>query len=116
MLTGIGLAAASVPRADAATSLVVTVVVAVIGVRIVRRGTGVVLDAAVIFDRDIESVVLGTEGVRSWHKVRTRGRADQVFVDLHIEVDPHVTVRRGPTASRMPPRMRSAPASRKSPM
>ncbi len=95
VLVGLGLAAAGVPNADSAASLVVAVAVAVIGVRIVRRGAGVLLDAAIISDRDIESVVLGTEGVRSWHKVRTRGRADEVFVDLHIEVDPRVTVRRG---------------------
>ena len=95
VLVGIGLAASGVPHADAAASLVVAAAVAVIGVRIVRRGAAVLLDAAIIPDRDIASVVLGTEGVRSWHKVRTRGRADEVFVDLHIEVDPQMTVRRG---------------------
>lgn len=36
----------------------------------------------------IESV----EGVKSWHKLRTRYSGQDAFVDVHIQVDPKLSV------------------------
>ena len=55
---------------------------------------------AVIADNVIDDVIHQTNGVESWHKVRTRGRSDEIFIDLHIKVDPNITVR---SARRVPP-------------
>ncbi len=95
VLVSLGLSAANVPYADVGASLLVALVVAYVGYRIVRRGADVLLDRAVIADEDIDQVIYQTQGVESWHKVRTRGRSDEIFIDLHIKVDPDITVREG---------------------
>lgn len=50
--------------------------------------------------RAVEVASLGTLGVKSIHKVRTRRIGPGVFVDLHIQVDPELTVREGHDISR----------------
>ena len=35
----------------------------------------------------IADIVTGIDGVKSVHKIRTRGRRDDVYVDLHVIVD-----------------------------
>jgi cation diffusion facilitator family transporter len=95
VMVGIGLAALGVPNADAGASLVVAAAVAVIGVQIARRTAEVLLDQSAIPDDQIDAVVRRVGGVRGWHKIRTRGRADEVFMDLHIAVDPGISVQRG---------------------
>ncbi len=95
VLVGIGLAALGVPHADAGASLVVAVAVVVIGWQIARRTAEVLLDHSAIPDDQIDAVVRRVVGVRSWHKIRTRGRADEVFMDLHISVDPGISVQHG---------------------
>jgi len=38
-------------------------------------------------------IVLGIKGVKSCHKIRTRGRpSDDIYVDLHVEVNPDMHV------------------------
>jgi len=41
----------------------------------------------------IVEVIEGTDGVRSWHKLRSRKVGAAVFVDVHLEVDENLTVR-----------------------
>ena len=57
VLVSLGLSAANVPYADAGASLLVAIVVAYMGYRIVRRGADVLLDRAVIADEDISRVI-----------------------------------------------------------
>ena len=95
VLLGVGLAAAGVPFADAGASLAVAVAVTVIGWQIVRRGAGVLLDQTVIPRDRIDAIMRSMRGVRSWHRVRTRGRPDEVFMDLHIRVESAISVQRG---------------------
>ncbi len=95
VLVGISLAAAGVPYADTAASLLVAAAISIIGVRIIRRSTRVLLDHTAIPDAEIDHVVRRIPNVGGWHKIRSRGRADEVFMDLHITVEPDISVRRG---------------------
>ena len=55
---------------------------------IIRQESGILCDAAAITDtKKIEVVVLRIKGVKSCHKIRTRGRPDDVYLDLHIQID-----------------------------
>jgi len=40
----------------------------------------------------VAQAIAGVEGVRSWHKLRTRGFGQEAFVDVHIQVDPTLSV------------------------
>lgn len=106
-------------RADAASSLVVALGILgslyghpvldavgalVVGLMIGKTGLSFAWDALHdLMDRAasaeeyqrITEIILGTDGVRGMHELRTRKMGDMIIVDVHIEVDAHVTVREG---------------------
>ncbi len=43
----------------------------------------------------IESIVLDTDGVKSFHALRSRRMGASWYIDLHIQVDPHLSVLEG---------------------
>lgn len=53
---------------------------------ILRDSAVVLCDSAVIDTKKIEEIVMAMEGVLSAHKIRTRGRCDDIHVDLHVLV------------------------------
>ena len=72
---------------DAAVALIIVIVIAHTGLKIVRRASEVLADSAVIDIEQVENIVLAIDGVESCHKIRSRGSADAVHLDLHIQVD-----------------------------
>ena len=75
------------PRLDPFAGLVVAVFIGHACWQIARDASGVLADQIVIAEEDIRSVVASTPGVIGWEKIRTRGPADSVFVDLHLWID-----------------------------
>lgn len=59
---------------------------------IIRNSAQVLCDAAILDPRVVMSLVEDVPGVEDCHMVRSRGRADAVYVDLHVHVDPQMTV------------------------
>jgi cation diffusion facilitator family transporter len=55
--------------------------------QIAREASGVLADEIVLAEDDIRSVVDSVPGVIGCEKIRTRGPADSVFVDLHVWID-----------------------------
>ncbi|MGH7198444.1 MAG: cation diffusion facilitator family transporter [Candidatus Omnitrophota bacterium] len=88
-LVGIGL---GMPRLDSIFSLVIALVIVVTAFMILKRSSDVLVDRAVLKTGQIEKVVRAVRGVRDCHEIRTRGRRDSVYVDLHVLVDDHMTV------------------------
>ncbi|HHY96078.1 MAG TPA: cation transporter [Firmicutes bacterium] len=90
----VGLAASRLgyPIVDSLAALVIAGLIAKSGITVVLRSARTLCDGAVLQARQIETLVSGMEGVRACHSVRTRGRADDIYVDLHIWVDPTMTV------------------------
>ena len=75
------------PRLDPFAGLVVAVFIGHACWQIARDASGVLADQIVIAEEDIRSVVESTPGVIGCEKIRTRGPADSVFVDLHLWID-----------------------------
>lgn len=60
---------------------------------IIKQESGILCDAVAIADpRKIIEVVLRIDGVRGCHKLRTRGRLDDIHLDLHVQVDGDMTL------------------------
>lgn len=60
---------------------------------ILRSSSRVLCDTAVIIDvKRIADIVLSVKGVRACHKIRTRGRPDDIHIDLHVQVNPDMHV------------------------
>ena len=59
---------------------------------IIRPGSQVLCDGIMIDTKEISGIVLSVKGVKSCHKIRTRGRVDDIHVDLHVQVSPDMHV------------------------
>jgi len=75
------------PVLDPLAGLVVSVFIGHACWQIAREASGVLADQVVIAGDEIRSVVESVPGVIGSEKIRTRGTADTVFVDLHLWVD-----------------------------
>lgn len=81
-----------VPRVDAFFSLFIAGVIIVTAIGILKSSSDVLCDKAVLDIERVEKIVRAIEGVRDCHEIRTRGRVDDVNVDLHVLVDNQMTV------------------------
>ena len=83
-LTGVAL---GYPVLDPIAGLVVSVFIGYACWQIAREASGVLADEIVLAEEPIRSVVQSVPGVIGCEKIRTRGPADNVFVDLHLWID-----------------------------
>ncbi|MFA5362243.1 MAG: cation diffusion facilitator family transporter [Candidatus Omnitrophota bacterium] len=78
---------------DPLLTLFIALVIVYAAFGIVRDSSKVLCDSAAITDtKKIEDVVLGVKGVKTCHKIRTRGREDDIHIDLHVQVNPHMHI------------------------
>ena len=75
------------PILDPIAGMIVTVFIGYACWQIAREASGVLADEVVLPEEDIRSVVESVPGVIGTEKIRTRGSADNVFVDLHLWID-----------------------------
>ena len=83
-LVGVGL---GFPVLDPIAGLVVSGFIGYACWQIAREASGVLADQVVLAEDDIRPVVESVPGVIGCEKIRTRGSADNVFVDLHLWID-----------------------------
>jgi len=79
---------------DPIVTLIIALFIASAGFGIVKESSRVLCDTAPIIDVNrIADIVMATKGVVACHKIRTRGRPDDIHVDLHVQVNPdmHMT-------------------------
>ncbi|MFH1888770.1 MAG: cation diffusion facilitator family transporter [Candidatus Omnitrophota bacterium] len=77
------------PLLDPAVTIIIALFIARAAFRILKESSKVLCDTAVIIDvKRITDIVLGVEGVKACHKIRTRGRPDDIYIDLHVQVNP----------------------------
>jgi len=76
------------PIFDPLAGLVVSVFIGYACWQIAREASGILADQVVIAEEEIRSIVESVQGVVGSEKIRTRGTADTVFVDLHLWIDP----------------------------
>ncbi len=74
------------PVVDLLASLVIAVLIVKAGIEIVTASSRVLCDAAVLEPDEVAAVVGQIDGVDSCSKIRTRGREDQTYLDLHVQV------------------------------
>lgn len=81
------------PILDPIATILIAIFIAHSGYEIIRNSSRVLCDTAAIEDlKKIADTVLSIKGVKTCHKIRTRGRPDDIHVDLHAQVkrDMHV--------------------------
>lgn len=79
---------------DPIVSLVISGFIAYAAVDILKESSRVLSDGVAIPIEEIQRVVLSIRGVKECHRIRSRGRGDDIHIDLHVLVDPEVDVHR----------------------
>lgn len=76
------------PLADPILALVIALVIAKIGIDIIRQGSPTLMDKVAMPAEEVERIALSVPGVLSCHRIRSRGHEQAVYADLHIRVNP----------------------------
>lgn len=77
---------------DTVAAIVIAVVISRAIWEIVKHSSMVLCDQAVLDEDLVGSIVMGVPGVLGCHKIRSRGREDDLNLDLHVLVSPTLTV------------------------
>lgn len=80
------------PIIDVIAGMIISLLIAYIGVSILKHSSRVLCDYAVIDVQQISEALSDMREVVGCHRIRTRGRQDDIHVDLHITVDKDMTV------------------------
>ena len=85
------------PFLDAVAAVAVAVMIAKIGVDLVRDSSKELIDTA-LEPKEIDVIrkqIASVSGVRAMHMLRSRKSAGDAFIDVHVEVDPRLSVSDG---------------------
>jgi len=81
------------PALDPIATVVIAMFIVRAGWEIVKQSSAVLCDtAAILDDKKIADIVLTVKGVKNCHKIRTRGRPDDIYIDLHVQVHPDMHI------------------------
>ena len=76
------------PIIDPIATILISLFIAYAGYNILKNSSSILCDTAAILDeKKIKGIVLGVNGVIAAHKIRSRGRPDDIHIDLHVQVD-----------------------------
>jgi len=82
------------PILDPIVSMVIAGFIGYAAVEILKESSRVLSDGVAIPIQEIERIVLSIRGIRECHQIRSRGRGDDIHIDLHVLVDPGMDVHR----------------------
>jgi len=72
---------------DPIVTIMIALFIVYAAFEIIKESSSVLCDSAVIMDEhQITDIVMRIAGVESAHKIRTRGRPDDIHIDLHVRV------------------------------
>lgn len=79
-------------RVDVVVAVGIAFAIGRAGFLIMKRSSEVLCDTMVLDKSFIETVCSSIQGINRCHKIRARGREDDINIDLHIVVDPGMPV------------------------
>ncbi|MGB9937009.1 MAG: cation diffusion facilitator family transporter [Methanobacterium sp.] len=72
---------------DSIIAVFIAVLIALMGIRIIKQSSNVLIDKAPVDENQIKELVNSMDHIKGCHKIRTRGSKSFIFVDLHIILD-----------------------------
>jgi cation diffusion facilitator family transporter len=78
------------PWVDTAGAVLIALIIAKIGIDIIRGSARILTDAAAIETDRVAAIIRQVPGVQSYHRIRSRGLEDDVHLDLHVRVAPEM--------------------------
>jgi cation diffusion facilitator family transporter len=87
VIAALGGTAVGYPMLDPVAALLIVVFIGHAGFEIAREAARILSDRMVISEEDVRRVVKSVPSVVGCHRIRSRGSADHVFLDLHVWLD-----------------------------
>ena len=81
------------PIIDPIVSLIVAALIIHAGYEIFRDTSSILVDKFVVDNDKISQIIKDFPEVKNIHRIRSRGREDDMFLDLHVMVDENTTVK-----------------------
>ncbi|MDD5618727.1 MAG: cation diffusion facilitator family transporter [Candidatus Omnitrophica bacterium] len=81
------------PIVDTIFATIIAFFIGHAGLEILRCSSKVLCDEAVIDPAIVKKIVSSVEGVSHCHKIRTRGRKDDIHIDLHVLLDDNMPLK-----------------------
>lgn len=82
------------PLIDPIVSLVIVILIILSCLSIFKDALHVLLDKTMIAEEVISEIIYASEkDIINVHKIRSRGRKDHIFIDLHLILDPEMTIK-----------------------
>ncbi|MFH1996177.1 MAG: cation diffusion facilitator family transporter [Candidatus Omnitrophota bacterium] len=79
---------------DPIVSIIAAFLIGYVAFDILKHTSKALTDAAMLDPKEIKQEVLKVRGVEGCHRIRTRGREDEIMVDLHVTVQNSMRVGR----------------------
>jgi cation diffusion facilitator family transporter len=97
VVIGVGGAIMGYTFLDAVAAIAVAVMIAKIGIELVRDSSRELIDTALEPEvtETIRQHITDVDGVRALHMLRSRRSGGDALVDVHLQVDPHISVSEG---------------------
>jgi len=83
------------PIVDPIIAVFVAVIIFYTGIEIAKESIEVLVDTSVVEPSRIRKIIHQIEGVVGSHKIRSRGKPNEISIDLHVTVKPTITVKEG---------------------
>lgn len=80
------------PVIDSICSIMVAAFILHASYEIFICASGVLVDKSVIDEHTLKQIVMSYSQVKEAHKIRSRGKKDDVFIDMHILTDPEMSI------------------------
>lgn len=72
---------------DPLISVIIAILIARMGIEIIKSSSSVLLDSAPLEEEMIRKIVASVPKVKNSHKIRSRGLASHIYVDLHVTLE-----------------------------
>ncbi len=74
---------------DPIVTILIALFIGYAAFKIAKQSSDILCDTAVFLDdQKVKDIVLKIKGVGACHKIRSRGRIDDIHLDLHVQVNP----------------------------
>ena len=80
------------PLIDTVIALAIALIIFRAGFRIIKESSRSLLDMSRIEEKEICELVMGVEGVKGCHKIRTRGSMGDIRVDMHLLIQSDISL------------------------
>lgn len=88
------------PVIDPIATFIISIFIGYSAFEIIKDASRILCDTVAIMDSEkVSSIVMRVKGVKACHKIRTRGRPDDICIDLHVQVDAAMNVNEGHNVS-----------------